>query len=314
MTPRARYERIGTIARSRRAEIQLALRRDGAEERVAIKTTREDAPSSARGSLRNEATVLRWIKHPGVVAFRDFGQVGSRDYLVTEYLDGVPLVELIRAGKAGSRLDSLSTARLIARTAEVLRAVHELTDATGRTPLDLVHHDVSLSNVMVLYDGRMKIIDFGLARAGSSAVVSEVEGTLSCMAPEKLRGAAGDRRSDLFSLGCVAWQALTLEPLFRGLDDNDTATRVLTIPVRAPSEVNRGVPRELDAVVMRMLERDPDKRSASAGQVADEIETILRSRSYPENNALIATYMTETFGKFREERERFIAAACAATI
>src|SRR6185436_5345901 len=120
------------------------------------------------------------------------------------------------AGRDGQRLDALSTARLIADTAEGLDAAHELRSLAG-DPLELVHHDVSLGNIVVLYNGRVKLVDFGVAKAGQSAATNaRVQGKFGYMAPEKLRGDAGDRRSDLWSLGCVLWESLTLTRLFKG--------------------------------------------------------------------------------------------------
>lgn len=303
-----RYELIGTLAENKTGAVQLALRRGGGDEKlVAIKTVKEDAPEAVVIALRNEATVLGWIKHPGVVEIRDFGQVAGRYVLVMEYLDGHSLLEVASAGRDGNRLDILSTARVIARASEALHALHEQRDATGAQRMDLVHNDVSLGNIMVLYDGRTKLIDFGFVKEAETKP-REIHGKLDLMAPEKLRGSPADRRSDLFSLGCTTWQALTLEPLFRGRNDAETTARVLTMPVRPPSEVNSNVPREFDAIVMPMLERDPDKRCASAGHVADEIDAVLRSRDYPEDNGRIEAYMTETFRQYREERARLIVA------
>lgn len=315
MTDKSRsYELIGTLAENKTGAVQLALRRGGGnEDLVVIKTVKEDAPEAVVSALRNEATVLGWFKHPGVVEIRDCGQVAGRYVLVMEYLDGHSLLEVASAGRDGNRLDVHSTARVIARACEALHALHELLDAAGTQRMDLVHDDVALGNIMVLYDGRTKLIDLGFVKGTVKMKPREIHGRLDLMAPEKLRGLPVDRRSDLFALGCVTWQALTLEPLFRGRDDAETTERVLTMTVRAPSDVNSDVPRELDAIVMSMLERDPDKRRASAGQVAGEIEAVLRSRGYPADNGRIATYMKATFRQYREERERLIAAARAAT-
>jgi len=309
-----RYELIGTLAKNKTTTVQLALQRGDGEELVAIKTVQSGAPEIAVNALRNEATVLGWIRHPGVVEIRDAGQVASHYVLVMEYLDGHSLLEVLSAGREGTRLDVLSTGRVIARASEALHALHELCDATGMQRMDLVHDDVSLGNIMVLYDGRTKLIDLGFVKGTAKTKPREIHGKLDLMAPEKLRGSPTDRRSDLFALGCVMWQALTLKPLFRGRDDAETTERVQTMTVEPPSDVNRDVSREFDAIVMSMLERDPDKRCASAGQVADEIEAVLRRQGYPVGNEQIAMHMKTTFRQFREERDRLIAASRQALI
>src|SRR5258705_4216318 len=144
-----------------------------------------------------------------------------------EYLEGEPLLAVLRAGREGKRLDTLSTARLIADTAEGLDAAHELRSMSGDR-LELVHHDISLGNIVVLYNGQVKLVDFGVAKASQSASTkTKVQGKFSYMAPEKLQGSPGDRRSDIFSLGCVMWEALTLRRLFKCATDAETTNPVL---------------------------------------------------------------------------------------
>src|SRR6185312_4357419 len=100
------------------------------------------------------------------------------------------------------------------------------------------------------------------------------------MAPEKLRGSQGDRRSDIFSLGCVMWEALTLKRLFRGGNDADTMKQVLELPISPPSTINGDVPKEYDEIVMRALDRDPTRRHLTAKEMAVEIEELLRQHGY----------------------------------
>src|SRR5205823_13646299 len=119
--------------------------------------------------------------------------------------------------------------------------------------------DISLGNIVVLYNGQVKLVDFGVAKATQNVAVGghkvKVQGKFSYMAPEKLKGAPGDRRSDIFSLGCVMWEALTLKRLFRGNNDNETMKQVLEQAIQPPSKVNGDVPAEYDPIVLRALER-----------------------------------------------------------
>src|SRR6201999_3114030 len=109
----------------------------------------------------------------------------------------------------------------------------------------------SLGNIVVLYNGSVKLVDFGVAKASQTAgPKSKVQGKFSYMAPEKLRGATGDRRSDIFSLGCVMWEALTLRRLFRGGNDVETVRQVLEMNIQPPSKVNGEVPAGFDPIVM----------------------------------------------------------------
>src|SRR5688572_28959618 len=207
------------------AEVQLALQRGpaGFEKLVVVKLVHKNRSSQKADAdmLLDEAGIAALVKHPDVVDIYDLGVVGGRYFIAMEYLEGEPLLAVLRAGRDGKRLDALSTGRLIADTAEGLDAAHELRSMSGDR-LELVHHDISLGNIVVLYNGQVKLVDFGVAKATQAGPKSKIQGKFSYMAPEKLEGDPGDRRSDIFSLGCVMWEALTLKRLFRGSNDAET--------------------------------------------------------------------------------------------
>lgn len=292
------------------AEVQLALQRGpaGFEKLVVVKLVHENLASQKDfvDMLLDEARVAALLKHPNVVDIYDLGEADGRFFIAMEYLEGEPLLAVLRAGREGKRLDILSTARLIADTAEGLDAAHELR-SMGGDPLELVHHDVSLGNIVVLYNGQVKLVDFGVAKATQSVSQNRrVQGKFSYMAPEKLRGAAGDRRSDIWSLGCVLWEALTLKRLFKGGNDSDTMRQVLESHIPAPSEVNGQVPKELDPIAMRALQRDPADRYATAKEMAEDLEEVLRTQGYGGKNDKIAKYMQATFAAHIEARKRLL--------
>jgi eukaryotic-like serine/threonine-protein kinase len=292
------------------AEVQLALQRGpaGFEKLVVVKLVHENLASQKAfvDMLLDEARVAALVKHPNVVDIYDLGEVEGRYFIAMEYLEGEPLLAVLRAGRDGQRLDVLSTARLIADTAEGLDAAHELRSMAG-DPIGLVHHDVSLGNIVVLYNGQVKLVDFGVAKATQSATArTKVQGKFGYMAPEKLRGGPGDRRSDIWSLGCVLWEALTLKRLFKGGNDSDTMHQVLECPILTPSEVNGDVPVDFDAIVMRALDRDPDKRYPTAKAMAAEIEEVLRKHGYAAKNDMIARYMQATFQSHIDARKKLL--------
>ncbi len=294
-----KYELITRIGQGGMAEVQLAIQRGpaGFEKLVVVKLVHENLASQKAfvDMLLDEARLAALVKHPNVVDIYDLGEVDGRYFIAMEYLEGEPLLSLLRAGRDGKRLDVMSTARMIADAAEGLDAAHEL-HSLGGDPIELVHHDVSLGNIVVLYNGQVKLVDFGVAKATQSQNSDHrVQGKYSYMAPEKLKGASGDRRSDLWSLGVVLWDALTLKRLFRGGNDAETMRQVLDMPLQAPSQVNGDVPAEFDPIVMRALDRDPDGRYSTAKQLADGLEDVLTQRRYGARNDLIARYMQETF-------------------
>ena len=305
-----RYELITRIGQGGMAEVQLALQRGpaGFEKLVVVKLIHENLASqkSFVDMLLDEARVAALVKHPNVVDIYDLGVADGRYFIAMEYLEGEPLLAVLRAGREGQRLDVLSTARLIADTAEGLDAAHELRSMAG-DPIGLVHHDVSLGNIVVLYSGQVKLVDFGVAKATQSAVAhTKLGGKFGYMAPEKLRGGAGDRRSDIWSLGCVLWEALTLKRLFDGGNDFDTMKEVLHSAIPAPSTVNGDVPADFDDIALRSLARDPVKRYPTAKAMAAELEEVLRKHSYAAKNARIARYMQAAFHDHIAARKRLL--------
>ena len=298
------------------AEVQLAIQRGpaGFEKLVVVKLVHENlvAQKGFVDMLLEEAKVAALVKHPNVVDIYDLGSADGRYFIAMEYLEGEPLLAVLRAGREGKRLDPLSTARLVADTAEGLDAAHELRTMAGE-PIELVHHDVSLGNIVVLYNGQVKLVDFGVAKAtqtvvrdGTVAAKARVQGKFSYMAPEKLLGGSGDRRSDIWSLGCVLWEALTLRRLFKGGNDNDTMRQVLETVIALPSAVNGDVPKDFDAIVMKALQRDPAKRYATAKEMAADLEEVLRQHKYGGKNDLIAKYMQATFGEHIAARKKLL--------
>jgi eukaryotic-like serine/threonine-protein kinase len=305
-----RYELITRIGQGGMAEVQLALQRGpaGFEKLVVVKLVHENLASQKPfvDMLLDEARVAALVKHPNVVDIYDLGEAEGRYFIAMEYLEGEPLLAVLRAGRDGQRLDVLSTARLIADTAEGLDAAHELRSMAGDA-IELVHHDISLGNIVVLYNGQVKLVDFGVAKASQSAAARiRVQGKYGYMAPEKLRGAPGDRRSDIWSLGCVLWEALTLRRLFKGGNDAETRQQVFDIPILAPSKINGDVPADFDPIVLRSLARDPARRYPTAKAIAADIEEVLRKHGYAAKNDTIARYMQATFHDHIAARKKLL--------
>lgn len=305
-----RYELITQIGHGGMAEVQLALQRGpaGFEKLVVVKLVHAHlaAQKTFVDMLLDEARVAAMVKHPNVVDIYDLGHADGHYFIAMEYLEGEPLLAVLRAGREGKRLDVLSTARLIADTAEGLDAAHELRTLAGDA-IELVHHDVSLGNIVVLYTGQVKLVDFGVAKASATAgPQGRVQGKFAYMAPEKLKGDPGDRRSDIWSLGVVLWEALTLRRLFRGGNDVETTQQVLEATLVAPSLVNSEVPKDFDPIVMKALERDPAKRYATAKELAADLESLLTAQKYGGKNDLIAKYMQATFAAHLGARKKLL--------
>lgn len=231
------------------------------------------------GMLADEARLLGFLRHPNVVQALDFYEEGGQLFLVLEYVEGPSLSGLLRDGRDIPPAIVAYIGREIGRALDYVHGVR----AMDGTPLRVVHQDVTPSNIVLTPDGAVKLLDFGVARFAYARQWTGdhiVKGKLSYLAPEQLRaGHASDGRVDLFALGIVLHELLTGKRLFRGEDDVSTLRNVATMKIAPPSRARRDVPRALERVVMRALERDPaDRYQSAAAMVRDLDEVVLASR------------------------------------
>ena len=231
----------------------------------------------------DEAHIAARINHPYVCRVFDFGKAADGSYYIAmEFLRGEPLSRVFKALTAERIADPRHPtviARLIANLAEGLHAAHTLKDTHGEC-LEVVHRDITPQNLFVLCDGTVRVTDFGIARARVRSHHTEggrIKGKLSYMSPEQLNQQPVDSRSDLWSLGVVTWELLTGRRLFRAGSEGETVLSVLSRPIPPPSRFAGGVPRQLDAIVLRLLSRDPEQRYSSARELVRALETFLAS-------------------------------------
>lgn len=262
------YELVGELGEGGMAKLYLA-RLAGSARQVAIKVIHPQIASDPETvkMLRDEARLGLAIRHPNVVHVEAVEEHEGSPYLVMEYVEGVTLATILRARtQRRAPLPAELAVAIVARVADGLHAAHEATDGLGR-PLGIVHRDVSPSNVLIDTAGRVKLIDFGVAKARqrlARTLPGSVKGKLAYMAPEQLAGSA-DRRVDVFALGVVLWEMLALRRLFAAASDVET---VLAIregpPILPPSCFRDDVPHRLDDVVLTMLARDVEERFCTA--------------------------------------------------
>jgi serine/threonine-protein kinase len=226
----------------------------------------------------DEMRVAARITHPNVCEVIDVGEENGVAYLVMELLSGHTLCELIVRAWGHGGFPPWVAARIASDAARGLHAAHELVDDEGR-PMQVVHRDVSPHNLIVLRHGLTKIVDFGIARCrgriAQTTVHGRVKGKTSYIAPDHLSGPL-DRRADVWSLGVVLWEALCGRRLFRAHNEFDTLRNVLEQPVPPPSEIRPELPEELERIVLWALERDRERRPATAGLFADALDLALR--------------------------------------
>lgn len=224
-----------------------------------------------------EARILAGLRHPSVVGVVDYGVDGAGPYIALEYVAGFSVADVMREARARRRLMPLGVvARIVASTADALHAAHELRGAGG-APRDLVHRDVSPQNILVGADGRVVLIDFGVAKVRDAAAHTRtgvVKGKLAYMSPEQVKGLAIDRRTDVFALGVVLWELLTLHRLFRGETEMETFQKVLNDPAAPVGGLRTDLPPALDGLLFRALAKDPAGRVATAAEFAAELRRI----------------------------------------
>jgi serine/threonine-protein kinase len=227
-----------------------------------------------------EARLTARLHHPNIVQVFELGDVDGELFMAIEYVHGVDLLDLLRAAKGPLPVGmALSVAHDVCRA---LAYADGVTDEHGN-PLHIVHRDVSPSNVMLGYDGQIRLCDFGLARAlGASderSRTGKVVGKVSYLAPELLDGAPGDHRSDLWAVGVLLHELLTGRRLFRGQNDLETMALVRACQVRPPSALNPAVRPELDDLVLRALAQPPQQRP-SADELSAELAPLLHQSSW----------------------------------
>jgi len=285
-----RYVLLEAIGRGGMAEVYRAVAQglEGFQRVFVIKRILPDKCASPEfvEMFVNEARISALLSHPNIVQIYDFGQIDGAYFLAMEYLRGKDLLTVLRQLRAAGRaLEPTLAAYAAQQVALGLDYAHHLT--RGGKSLGIVHRDVSPSNIMLLRQGGVKLLDFGIAKAAMelrSDAHSEaglVKGKLSYLSPEQVKGTMPvDGRSDVFALGIVLWESLTGKRLFFDRNDFQTMKNVLDRKVPAPSSQQAEVPAVLDHIVMRALEREPERRYPSAKAMADEIEVYLQEARF----------------------------------
>jgi serine/threonine protein kinase len=245
---------------------------------VAVKRIRASMVQEERSRQMfiEEAKIASFVSHPNLVHLYDFGGDGDSLYLVMELVEGRDLAKIqSRCRQNRDPLRIPLAVRIAAQVAEGLDYLHRLSHR-GQ-PLQLVHRDVSPQNVLVSFDGVVKLTDFGIARMHRTEPVTQVgvlKGKMGYMTPEQLSEVPVDGRADIFCLGIVLWEMLTGGRLFQGSSDAQILEQVLHKRIPLPSTLNVDVPRALDRIVMRALERDRTRRFDRAGDMAHALNAL----------------------------------------
>jgi serine/threonine protein kinase len=284
-----RYRLLRRIGKGGMAEIFLAVMEgpSGFRRRCVVKRIRPDKARSQYFSQMfvDEARITAALHHPNIVQVYEFGEIGELYFLTMEYLDGKNLATVLDSLAARQQRMPVAMATHIAQQiARGLHHAHTVRDDDGR-PLQVVHRDMSPTNVMLLRTGDVKVLDFGVAEADSTVkegdtVAGRVKGKLSYMAPEQHSGRNVDARADIFALGVILWEMLTGDVLFSGENNVMRSRLILNGDATAPSELRPGLPRALDDIVLRCLAPMPAGRYSSANALAEVLGAVLQSHPF----------------------------------
>jgi serine/threonine-protein kinase len=297
-----RYRLVATLGRGGMAEVFLAVAHGlgGFNKLVVLKRLRPHLADEAefRDMFLDEARLAARLNHPNVVQSYEVGEGHGSYFIAMEYLEGQPLNRVIDELRVrGRRLDARLAAKIVSEACAGLQHAHDLRDYDG-TPLRIIHRDVSPHNVFVNYDGQVKLVDFGIAKAVNSRADTEVgvlKGKIAYMAPEQAAGEAIDARADLFAMGIVLWELCTGRALFGGENAANTLHKLMSEPIPRPSSVASRVDPKLEAITMRLLERDPGDRFQSARELRAALEGWLRDAGGDVRGEEVGALVTSLF-------------------
>ena len=307
-----RYLIIAELGRGGMAEVYLAVARgpSGFSKLMVLKLLRAQYSEEQvfLDMFLAEARLAARLNHPNIVQTYEVAEEGGRHCIVMEYLDGRTLSEL-RHG--ATKMPLPLAARVLCDALAGLHHAHELLDLEGR-PCGLVHRDISPQNIIVTYDGQVKVVDFGIAKANDSVVQTRTgmfKGKVRYAAPERFSSADDiDRRSDIFSMGVLLWEAATGRRLWHGIGDLPVMRHLACgEPLPLPSSVAPDLPPAIDVICAKALAVAPGDRYATALDMQDALEEYLSAAgSVPVTRRAVAKFMSEAFADQRERFQRVV--------
>lgn len=301
------YELVRRLAQGGMADVYLA-QQAGLDRKVALKVLNPQRGMEAEACALfiDEARLVGMLNHQNLASVYDVDSHDGVHYLAMEYVDGADLREIL--AKAQSRDSEIAydcAVSIVAAAATGLDYAHRRCDQNGR-PLLLVHRDVSLSNIMVARDGRVKVIDFGIATSTASVHVTNpgvVRGKAAYMAPEQCLGDPVDLRTDVFALGIVLYELTTGRRCFVGNSDFERMVAVVRAEFEKPSALIPDFPLTLEQVILTALSPDPAHRYASAAAMIDALEAAAAVEGWQLGTDRTALLMQALFGRGDVERE-----------
>lgn len=311
-----KYTLIDRIAVGGMAEIFLARQAglEGFEKLIVIKRIRPhlSKQSSFVKMFLNEAKLAAQLNHPNIVQIYDLGKIGESYFIAMEYIFGRDMRRIIpKADSMGIPFPMVYALKIASSVCEGLYYAHQKTDLYGN-PLNIVHRDITPENIFVSFDGTVKVLDFGIAKAANQIEqtrAGEIKGKLSYMSPEQCMGKPLDQRSDLFSLGVVLYEWLTGFKLFTGESEVAILKSITEGKIYRPSYFKADIPEGVENILMKALEKDRDRRYQTAWDFQYDLDQFLSQYEFTPSNIHLSNFLKQLFfDELEDEKQRLGAA------
>jgi eukaryotic-like serine/threonine-protein kinase len=297
-----RYELVKKLATGGMGEVWLARHTGpvGFEKLVVLKTLLPHLKEDQEfvNMFFDEARIAAVLSHPHIAQIFDLGEDKGEYFIAMEYVPGVSLRDALVLGAETNRPMPLALkCRVIADAAAALDFAHQAKTPSGQ-PLDLIHRDVSPQNILIGFDGQVKLIDFGVAKAANKLVRTAtgiIKGKYAYMSPEQAYGKPLDGRSDVFGLGIVFWEILCMTRLFKRESETDTLQAVVGADILPPSKYDGKNPKSLDALVLKALQRNLSERFQTGAEMKSAIEAFLQKQRLPASAAHLSAWMVDLY-------------------
>jgi serine/threonine protein kinase len=251
----------------------------------------------------DEAKLAATLNHQNVAQVYEVDQADGAYFMAMEYVHGENARAILETTlRRGWTIPLELAVMIISGAGAGLHHAHERKGKAGQ-PLNIVHRDVSPANIMVAYDGAVKVLDFGIAKAEERAtktVGGTIKGKYGYMSPEQCKGKPIDRRSDIFALGICLYELTTLRRAFKGKDDFETMKRIVAGDVVLPSVAVPGFPRELEAIILTAMANDPNQRFQTAQELIEALDAFTVRAKLTGSNTAMGRFMVQLFGDRRE--------------
>lgn len=309
-----KYTLIDRIAVGGMAEIFLGRQAglEGFEKTIVIKRIRPhlSKQQSFINMFLNEAKLAAQLNHPNIVQIYDLGKIGETYFIAMEYIFGRDMRRVIpKADSMGIPFPMVYALKIVSSVCEGLYFAHQKGDIYGN-PLNIVHRDVTPENIFVSFDGTVKVLDFGIAKAANQIEqtrAGEIKGKLSYMSPEQVVGKQLDARSDIFSLGVVLYEWITGLKLFTGENEVAILKSISDGKIYAPSYFKADVPEAVERILMKALEKDREKRYQSAWEMQYDLDQFLSEYEFTPSNIHLSNFLKQLFhDELDQERKRLL--------